>query len=44
MAMESGRKAGDVRERHLKLMGKLPASTVPILVHTALFVGLANIT
>jgi hypothetical protein len=44
MAMESGRKAGDVLERQVKLMGKLPAATVPILVHTALFLGLANIT
>jgi hypothetical protein len=46
MAMESGTKAGGVneRERQLKFVEELPAATIPILIHTALLLGLANIT
>ncbi|OEL38246.1 hypothetical protein BAE44_0000734 [Dichanthelium oligosanthes] len=43
-AMESGTNAGHVRERKDKLMEEFLGSTIPILVHTALLLGLERIT
>ncbi|CAL4929198.1 unnamed protein product [Urochloa decumbens] len=43
-AMESGTNAGRVRERKHKLMEEFLGSTIPVLVHTALLLGLEKIT
>ncbi|XP_062213832.1 uncharacterized protein LOC133914861 [Phragmites australis] len=43
-AMESGTSAGYFRERQLKLMEEFLGAKIPILVHTALFLGLEKIT